>query len=298
VDLGQRFLVGGDPGRERLVLLADVDEVAHLGQQVRERAARQEGLEQRGPVAVVGAPDPFGQDRPALRQLGLLGRLPRLEVDELGVEPGQLVDQGVVLALDRVDLVADRVDLGLDAGDVGVDLAKAAGRLADIGRQPGLEPLQAGDLRLLGGDVLLEPGLAGPCLAELVALGGRGDAGCADRAEEEREEEEERSDPAAEATAPIPGVGAVGPAAHRRPDPTARLAHLLGDVIVRADSVGRTSPCGLVRRTAWPAGGSPSGVGTTSDDTGSWAFYSARPTTGRIGGTARPSGSAPPRALR
>jgi hypothetical protein len=48
----------------------------------------------------------------------------------------------------------------------------------------------------------------------------------------------------------------------------------MGDVIVRADSVGRTRSAGLVRLTAWPAGGSPSRVGTDSDDTGSRAFYS------------------------
>ena len=51
---------------EGLVLLADVDVVAHLGEEVGERPARQERLEQRRPVGVVGAPDAVGEQGLAL----------------------------------------------------------------------------------------------------------------------------------------------------------------------------------------------------------------------------------------
>ena len=78
-----------DPVGERLVLLADIDEVAHLGEHVRERPAGQERLEQGGAIGVVGVADPFGEQRLALRELGLLGCLPRLEIDQLGIEAGQ-----------------------------------------------------------------------------------------------------------------------------------------------------------------------------------------------------------------
>ena len=69
-------LVDGDLVGERLVLLADVDVVAHLGQQVGERPARQERLEERGPVGVVGAPDALGEERLALGELGRAWRPP------------------------------------------------------------------------------------------------------------------------------------------------------------------------------------------------------------------------------
>ena len=67
----------------------------------------------------------------------------------------------------------------------------------------------------------------------------------------------------------VDGPASRGPAAHGRADPVVRrAAQLLGDVIVRANSVGRPSPEGLGRLTATPAGGSPS-KGHDSDDTGS-----------------------------
>ena len=62
VQRGERLLVVGDLLGERLVLLADVEVVAHLGEQVGERPARQERLEQRGPVGVVGAADAVGEE--------------------------------------------------------------------------------------------------------------------------------------------------------------------------------------------------------------------------------------------
>jgi hypothetical protein len=59
VERSEGLLVDGDLVGQRLVLLADIDEVAHLGQQVGERSARQERLEERGPVGVVRAPHAF-----------------------------------------------------------------------------------------------------------------------------------------------------------------------------------------------------------------------------------------------
>ena len=106
-----------------------------------------------------------------------------------------------------------------------------------------------------------------------------GGAGRADHPEEEREEEEEGSEAAAEATAPGGRPGSRGPAAHGRADPVVRrAAHLLGDVIVRANSVGRprVPRAWCVVRRGPPVDRRPEWA-LTRDDTGSWAFYSASP---------------------
>ena len=52
--------------RERLVLDADVEQVAHLAQRVRERIRGEHRFEQRHPVGGVGLPDPLGEQRLAL----------------------------------------------------------------------------------------------------------------------------------------------------------------------------------------------------------------------------------------
>ena len=90
VERGERRLVLADLGGEGLVLVADVDEVADVGQGVRERVGRQDGLEERRPLAVVGRPDVLGEEGLALGELGRLCVLLGLDLGELGVEVGEL----------------------------------------------------------------------------------------------------------------------------------------------------------------------------------------------------------------
>src|SRR5712691_548228 len=91
----------------------------------------------------------------------------------------------------------------------------------------------------------------------------------ADHPDDEGEKKEEGAEAAAEATTPG-SPGGRGPTAHGRTNPEfRRAARLLGDVIVRANSVGHPGPRRVSERlTVTPAGGSPSGAGTTRDDTG------------------------------
>ena len=135
VERGERGLVLRDLVGERLVLLADVDVVAHLGEHVGERAARQEGLEERRPIGVVGAPQALGEELLADRQVGLLGDLLGLDDDQVGVERLELDDEVVVVAPDHVDLGFHRGDLDLDRGEVGVDALEDAGRVLDLLRR-------------------------------------------------------------------------------------------------------------------------------------------------------------------
>ena len=120
----------GDLLGKGLVLVADVDQVADVGDRVGERVGRQDGLEHRRPVAVVGGPDVLGEERLALLELGVLGVLLGLDLGELGVEVGELADLGGVERLDGLDLRRGADDLGLDRGQVGVDPGeRLAGRL-------------------------------------------------------------------------------------------------------------------------------------------------------------------------
>ena len=147
------LLVLGDLRGEGPVLVAEVDQVADVGDRVRERVGRQDRLEHRRPIAVVGGPEVLGQDRLALGQLGRLGVLLGLDLGELGVEVGELGDLAVVDLLDRVDLAGHLLDVGLDVGEVGVDPDELGrGRLHDDA-QVGLQPVELGDLALLGGDL-------------------------------------------------------------------------------------------------------------------------------------------------
>ena len=127
----ERLLVEGDLVGQRLVLLADVDVVAHLGQQVGERAARQERLEERGPVGVVCAPHALGEHRLAVRELATLGLLAGSDHHERRVETPHLGDEAGVIGLDHVDLVLHHVDLVLDRGQVDVDALELDGRVLD-----------------------------------------------------------------------------------------------------------------------------------------------------------------------
>ena len=100
---------------------------------------------------------------------------------------------------------------------------------------------QVGDLRPLRGDVLLELGLAGARVAQLVTVDARRVRGRADHADEEREEEKEDAEAAAEATTPGRVSGDRGSSRSRANGPhrSVRAALLQGDVIVRANSDGR-----------------------------------------------------------
>ena len=69
VDRRERLLGLGDLVGEGAVLLADIDVVGHLREQVGERATGQERLERRRPVGVVRAADAIGELGPALGEL-------------------------------------------------------------------------------------------------------------------------------------------------------------------------------------------------------------------------------------
>ncbi len=240
VHRGEIRLVPGDLLGEGLVLLADVDEVAHLGQQVAERPAREERLEQRCPVAVVRAPDALGQQRLALAQLGPLLVLLRLEAGQLHVEHLQLEHQVVVGLLDDLDPAGHPGDLRLDRRQVGVDAGELVPRRGDIRGQARLQGVELGDLGLLELDLLLHLGGPRPGVRQLVAAGRRRQRRRAEQPEDEGEHEGEGGDPA-------PGRPATR--GRRRPAGCDRVrrsiglaAFHVGDVIVRADSVGRP-PC-------------------------------------------------------
>ena len=156
VERGERGLVLRDLVGERLVLLADVDVVAHLGEHVGERAARQEGLEERRPIGVVGAPQALGEELLADRQVGLLGDLLGLDDGQVGIERLELDDEVVVVAPDHVDLGFHRGDLHLDRGEIGVDALEDAGGVLDLRGELALEGRQLGDHLRLGGHVLLD----------------------------------------------------------------------------------------------------------------------------------------------
>jgi hypothetical protein len=173
VERGERLLVLNDLEGECLVLLADVDVIAHLGQQVGEGAARQERLEERGAVGVVGAPDTIREQRLALDQLGLLGHLACSHDHELRIEALDLGDEVFVVGLDHIDPGLHVVDLDADLLEVGIDAAQLGGRVLDLGREGALERVEVRDLCLLLGDFLLQ--LRGACLrvGQLITLDSR-----------------------------------------------------------------------------------------------------------------------------
>ena len=104
VDRGERLLVPDDLLGEHLVLLGEVVDVADLGDDVGERAARQERLEERRPVGVVGLADPLGEQLPCARRARTaLAPPPGSRVRELVVEELELGDEREVLLLDGLD---------------------------------------------------------------------------------------------------------------------------------------------------------------------------------------------------
>jgi hypothetical protein len=188
------------------VLLADVDRVADLREDVRERAGRQERLEHRGPVGVVGLPQALGEDGLACAQVDRHHHLLDGDPVELDVELLELADLGVVGALDDVDLGRHRVDRRLDRGQVGVDAGQLALGRVDLGAEVGLEGVDLVDLRLLGGKLLGERGLAGAGVAELIRADRR--RWPTDQPDKERDQDEEReSRQAAQPASPTAGVG-------------------------------------------------------------------------------------------
>ena len=256
VERGQGRLVERDLVGQRLVLLTDVDEVAHLGQQVGERAARQERLEERGAVGVVGAADALREQSLALGELRLLGDLARLDDHELRVEALDLRDERVVVGLDHVDLGLHVRDLHADLGEVGVDPAQLRGRALDLRGQGALERVEVRDPLLLGRDFLLQLRLARLRVGQLVASDARRRRGRTEQPHDQREEEKEGTEPATGSPSggcrsgvPAPPIGWGHPA-------FGLDALHVGDVIVRVCSV-------VARRwgselTVTPAGESPS----------------------------------------
>ena len=269
VELGERLLVLGDLDRKRLVLLADVEVLAHLGQQVGEGAARQERFEERRAIGVIGAAEAVGQEGLALGEFGPLGRLLRFDADELAVEGRELLDESVVVLLDRRDLGLHALDLDLDRVQVGVDALELVGGLLDAVGQARLERVQLGDLRLLRRDVLLELFLLGLRVGQLVAAddpGGRRRGGHAEQPDHQREEEKECPQPSAEGPSRrCRSVGAAPPAGGWNVRLIGLVALHVGDVIVRALLRVRLD---LSVDTVMPAGESPSEVTRTLDDTG------------------------------
>ncbi len=108
MDRRERLLVVDDLVGELLVLLTDIDVVAHVGKDVGERPARQEGLEERRPTGVVGGPYALGEKRLAPCEFDLLRTLLRLDLEQLRVKTGELHDERVVLRLDDLDPVLHR----------------------------------------------------------------------------------------------------------------------------------------------------------------------------------------------
>ena len=269
MELGERLLVLGDLDGERLVLFADVEVLAHLGQQVGERAARQEGFEERGAIGVVGAAEAVGQERLALGELGALGRLLGFDADELAVERRELLDEPVVVGLDDRDLGFHALDLDLDRGQVRVDALELVGGLLDAVGQVRLERVELLDLGLLGGDVLLELRLLGLRVGQLVAADDAGAVGESGTPTSPTSSGKRRS----RAPSRRPRSVAEMPIGWSWPHPcrgwTAGLIGLValhvGDVIVRALLRVRLD---LSVDTVLPAGESPSEVTRTLDDTG------------------------------
>ena len=231
----ERLLVLGDLLGEDLVLVADVDEVADVGDRVGERIGRQDRLEERRPVAVVGRPDVIGEERLALGELGRLRVLLGLDLRKLGVEIGELGDLRVVDRPDRVDLDRHALDLGLDVDQVGVDPVELGRGGLDDDPQVGLEPVELGDPGLLGLDLGRDRLLPGEGVRELVA--GR-DLGRPKGPAEERDEDGRDQ--------PDPGRGPEAPPARRvrGHEGTGTLVRggsddHRGDVTLRANSVAR-----------------------------------------------------------
>ena len=92
---------------------------------------------------------------------------------QLGVEIGQLGDLVVVDRLDRVDLGGHVLDVGLHGGQVGVDPGQLRRRGVDDDAEVRLQPVELGDLALLGGDLGLQRLLPGERVRKLVAGGDR-----------------------------------------------------------------------------------------------------------------------------
>ena len=103
-------LVGRDLGRQDMVLVAEVDQVADVAHGIGERRGRQERLQDRGPVLVVGRPDVIGQEALGRSEVGRLLLLLAIEPDQGEVEVGQVLDLAVVGRLDDVHLGLGRRD--------------------------------------------------------------------------------------------------------------------------------------------------------------------------------------------
>ena len=196
VDRRERRLIAFDLLGERLVLLAHVDHVARLGEDVGERAAGQEGLEQRRPVGVVGAPDAQGELVLLIGETGGLLGLLRRELRQLRIELLAACDQRGVGRLDLLDLLLHARDALLDRDEVGVDRLELGLGRRDVLGDVALERVQPGDLALLLLDLLLELRLAGACFRQLVSVGVRRIGGSAERPEQERQSEEEEEESA------------------------------------------------------------------------------------------------------
>ena len=255
VDRGQRLLVHGDLVGQGLVLLADVDVVAHLGEELGEGAAGQERLQRRGAVRVVGAAYPVGEEGPALAELDALGLFLGRHARKLDVHVADLEDEVGVGVLDELDPRFHLADLLLDRGQVGTDGAELAAGVADLGGETRLQVVEGRDPGLLRRDFLLESGLTGLGVGQVVATCGLGRDGGAKQAEDERDQEHERRQAATRATSGavqgLAGPAAGSDVARFRAD---RAADHLGDVIVRANSVGGALAGAVARVDGKPAG--------------------------------------------
>ena len=132
VDRRERLLGLGDLVGEGAVLLADIDVVGHLREQVGERATGQERLERRGPVGVVRAADAIGKLSPPLGELDALRGFLRHDPLELGVHRDELLHEVFVDGLDLVDLGRHPGDLLADRIEVGADLPELVLRVGDL----------------------------------------------------------------------------------------------------------------------------------------------------------------------
>ncbi len=228
MDRLERLLGLGDAVGQRLVLLADIDVVAHLRQQIRERPAGQERLERRRAIGVVCAAH-------AVRELcSLLGELEALLVflrghlSQLLIHVRELCDEVRVVRLDLVDLGLHPRDLLADRIEVGTDLGELVLRVRDLGRESLLQIVDGGDLRLLLGDPLLERRLLRLRIGEFVGRDGRAGAGRAQEPGHERDQEDERRHVSPDTSS--------RPGAHRvRPTRGSRCGGLWRELAIRSE---------------------------------------------------------------
>ena len=178
-----RRLVADDLVGERLVLLADVDRGADIVQDVGEGSGRQERLEHRRPVGVVGLPETVGEQVLPGAQVDRHDGLLHVDPVELVVQTLELQDLAVVLLPDDVDLLRHDVDRRSDLVEVGVDPAKLRLRRGDLRAEVGLHRVDLRDLGFLVAELLVKSVLAGAGIGELVC------ADVPDRAADQADEE-------------------------------------------------------------------------------------------------------------